>query len=548
MKTGHGHIQATINKFWQNFPKAISRDKGSLNIELFPVTEIESFHELQGGEQKTHTLLFNFSDQPNVITEYLTALNVTLPLKHYSQADAMPWLPEIHQPGPLDGIIQEGLTGERNLFWMREKADEFGWRNFGELWADHETLEHDNDDSLVSHYNNQYDPVYGFARQYIQTGDERWLELMDNLAKHVIDIDIYHTEQDRQEYNSGLFWHTDHYLDGRHCTHRTHSRQHMSIDHVEQAGGGPGNEHCYSTGLAYQYYLTGDEKYKDALLKLTGWITYLMEGGDTVLEKVKQMLIRDIRQMKMTKNGNKIPDYKYPLSRATGNYLNTLLDAYVVSNDNSYLNRAGKVIRNTINPKDDISLRHIEEVELNWSYTILLQSVAKYLHSKLINKQLDDDFVFAYQSFFHYLDWMQENEGFYLDKPEILVYPNSTWPAQDVRKAHLFFVAFLFTKETKYEEAGNRYLEYVVQYLSQNNVLKSTRILAILMQSNGPQNGNPQDFQVPKTFLESIQKWQFPAPTLKTPKSIFISAIYDLSRRLLNFSISAEIRWVKFRL
>jgi hypothetical protein len=57
-------VSAYIQNFWQNFPKAISVFKDDLIIELFP-KKITGDHELQGGEQKTHTVYFEMGkNQP----------------------------------------------------------------------------------------------------------------------------------------------------------------------------------------------------------------------------------------------------------------------------------------------------------------------------------------------------------------------------------------------------------------------------------------------------------------------------------------------------
>ena len=37
--------------------------------------------------------------------------------------------------------------------------------------------------------------------------------MADELAQHVVDIDVYHTTKDKSAYNGGLFWHTYHYGD-----------------------------------------------------------------------------------------------------------------------------------------------------------------------------------------------------------------------------------------------------------------------------------------------------------------------------------------------
>ena len=41
------------------------------------------------------------------------------------------------------------------------------------------------------------------------------------LARHIMDIDLYHTENDKSGYNGGLFWHTVHYRDAGTSNHRT---------------------------------------------------------------------------------------------------------------------------------------------------------------------------------------------------------------------------------------------------------------------------------------------------------------------------------------
>lgn len=46
---------------------------------------------------------------------------------------------------------------------------------------------------------------------------------MDELARHLVDIDIYHTDQDEPRFNGGLFWRTEHYTDAETATHRAYS-------------------------------------------------------------------------------------------------------------------------------------------------------------------------------------------------------------------------------------------------------------------------------------------------------------------------------------
>ena len=126
--------------------------------------------------------------------------------------------------------------------------DEYGWRHFGEIYADHEAVDRA---GLVSHYNNQYDAIAGLASRFMQTGDARWWSAMCELAAHVTDIDLYHTTDDRAAYNGGYFWHTQHYVAAGTATHRSYSRLAVS------SGGGPSSEHNYTTGLLLHHFLTG---------------------------------------------------------------------------------------------------------------------------------------------------------------------------------------------------------------------------------------------------------------------------------------------------
>ena len=541
-------LKAHIKQFWQNFPKAISITEKQVNLEIFPETT-KNDYELQGGEQKTHSITLDFNPEGNQLEQLVTPLKATLPLSHYANASAMPGLQEEYKPTKMEKIILKGVEGENNFFNKREKADEYGWRNFGELWADHETLEHGNDESLVSHYNNQYDPIYGFARQYILTGDSRWFELMDDLARHVIDIDIYHTDNDRPEYNHGLFWHTDHYLDGRHCTHRTFSKYHMEIDHVEQSGGGPGSEHCYTSGLMYHYFMTGSKKSKISVEKISGWATYSNEGTNTVFERLIQFARKDIPNIKSIIKGNYVFDHKFPLSRGTGNYLNNLLDVYLLESSDKKLIKASSVIKQTISPLDDINQRQLmTDIESNWHYTIFLQSIIRYLTIKESLESYDEGYNYALSSFNHYAQWILENEKPYLKSANILVYTNDTWIAQDIRKA---LILSAFTKYCTVEnrvsiiKTCNDYINYIESKLSKLDS-NSTRILVLLMQGYTPPKNTLQINNHENIKNTQINADQYPHKLTLTKLTWNLAK--EVTFKILKINIRNEINWIKYRL
>lgn len=538
-------FSAYIENFWQNFPKAISYSENTLNFEIFPAPTSGSF-ELQGGEQKTHKLQLNFSGDIDAFEQMIRPVNVTIPLDRYYHSSVMPGLSETYTPAYLQKVTNQAIEGENNYFYKREKADEYGWRHFGDLWADHETLEHGNNESLISHYNNQYDPIYGFARQYLLTGDIRWFELMNDLVNHVLDIDIYHTELDKPEYNNGLFWHTDHYLDGRQCTHRTFSIEHMQVDHVEQSGGGPGPEHCYTSGIALHYFLTGNQKSKDIILKLGEWAGVANEGTGSLLERVLGFLKKDVKKIRNILKGNFTFRYLFPLTRGTGNYVNSLIDLYLLTDDKNHLSKASNVVKKTLGPCDDIEKRAlIDDIESNWHYTIMLQSIIRFMKIKEAENQLDTDYDYAKVTFIHYATWLFKNEKPYLENREKLVYPNDTWVAQDIRKAYILKCLEEYKNPEERKKISERrkfFTSYVV-----NNILDkrnfTTRILAILLQSYFDETtGNAL------TYSDHQPSEQINTDQKLTITNVFLSFFQDVLQRISNIKLSREYDWLKFKL
>jgi hypothetical protein len=253
---GAARVSAAIPQFWQNFPKAIEAAGGVLTMRLFP-RQYSDLHEIQGGEQKTHELFLCFGEDP--ITSEPLAWSRDRLVAHalpswYCESGAVPYLTPADLPvnGPHLALVNAAIEGEDTFARKREVVDEYGWRHFGDIYGDHEAIRHPGPAPLVSHYNNQYDPVGGFGMQFLRSGDPRWLSMMHELAAHVVDIDIYHTEQDKSAYNHGLFWHTYHYGDADTATHRSYPRAGARVI----GGGGPSADQNYTSGLMLHYFLT----------------------------------------------------------------------------------------------------------------------------------------------------------------------------------------------------------------------------------------------------------------------------------------------------
>jgi len=546
-----GQLDLVVPGFWQNFPTSVRKKGNKLTIGLFP-RDSKTAYELQGGEQKTLRCLMVCSPDRNKsnnlpATAYSPLVPVLAP-KCYERADAFPWFKANTQPSGLDELIAEGLNGSSNFFAKREVIDEFGWRNFGDIFADHETLyQSEGEPPFISHYNNQYDPIYGFARQFALTGDRRWFQLMDDLARHVVDIDIYHTDEDRAEYNNGLFWHTDHYLDAQTATHRTFSQLNDSSSTPGQTGGGPAEEHCYSTGLLYHHYLTGNEKSRQAVLDLAQWMTALHEGQGGFFEQILALKRREIRSAKKMIRGERVTTHRYLFTRGTGNYLNTLLDAWLLDEEGPWLKRAELVIRNTIHPADDIEQRDLLDVENRWSYLVLLASLFRYLYLKRQIDGEDEHYEYTKASLLRYTDWMLKNERPFMAGKTQLEFPNDTWVAQDIRKAMLMFQASELDPEnsSQYQEKGHKWLEEVTKTLQCCQEAHFTRILVILMQNHGPHSLTTSR-PLSSSSVTSLRNYW--APPVLTWRQLISRIATRALRAILTFRPSRERLWLNTRL
>src|SRR5690554_7066878 len=130
-------------------------------------------YELQGGERKTLTHILAYNSSSDLRWAYAPLLPRLAPAV-YEATCAFAWFKANAPKTELDDLIQSGLDGPSNFFEKREIIDEYGWRNFGDIFADHESLyQPPGEAPLISHYNNQYDAIYGFARQFALTGDRR---------------------------------------------------------------------------------------------------------------------------------------------------------------------------------------------------------------------------------------------------------------------------------------------------------------------------------------------------------------------------------------
>jgi len=557
----------STSQFWQRFPKALEIKQRGLELQILPVHK-GRLHELQGGESCSFEFQLVHA-QTDSNTDQSLNLRLVVPASQHAilQYAGFPASSDLDER--YSALLAKGLYGEHSFKQKREAIDEFGWRHFGELYADHETWNQLSAEPLVSHYNNQYDVLLGFAHQYLLSGDSRWYELMDDLARHIMDIDVYRTELDRAEYNHGLFWHTDHYVSAGTATHRTYSKLQQSATH-QVSGGGPGGQHCYTGGLRAYFLLTGNARARETVLQMTRWIDIVYQGSGSLFECVVDTLKRDLPTLIKTLRGQKVLRYRFPLDRGVGNYIRALLDCFELEADQQYIDKAGDIIRETIGPLDDMNDRDLADVENTWFYTIFLQALVDFLDVKQHLQQHDTDFHYARDCLLHYASWMVENEVPNLESRQPLEFRNDTWVAQDSRKAAILHAAYRYahTNRSPYLKKARFFKHYVLTHLEKSDTAHYTRIQAILLQNHNPVGYQwieqaPLPISSPAPDAAGHNTASGPAQSGSTRLSAgsrqslssyasVSSCLHRLGGRwwhgLRRFSLAREIHWLKFRL
>ncbi|HRA89137.1 MAG TPA: hypothetical protein PK992_13730, partial [Planctomycetaceae bacterium] len=459
-------LAVAVPEFWQQFPGSVAAAMGSLEIGLFPALPSVTY-ELQGGEQKTQSFwMSSGSGRGNIdhLDWVFDQPRLLQPATSISETNVLPWFhssptclrsgPTQLPPGPMPSIaptsrfetnratsnksadrfaqyLHDATSGTFSLDARRDSIDEYGWRNFGDVPANHEQTHYAGSNTIVSHYNNQFDMIFGGVLQLAATADLKWFDLLDPLARHVMDIDIYHTSNDRAAFNGGLFWHTDHYVDARSCTHRTYSRHNQKPG--QPYGGGPSCEHNYTTGLLHYYFLTGNPEARESVLSLAEWVIRMDDGRNTIFGLFDSGSTG-------AASATVFEDFHGP-GRGAGNSINALLDAWRLTSDDRYLSKLEELIRRCVHPEQNPTDLHLLDAEGHWSYTVFLNALGRYLIAKRDTEMFDAMYSYSRDVMKTYGRWMATHERRTLARPEELQYPTEAWAVQDFRKANVLRIA-----------------------------------------------------------------------------------------------------------
>jgi hypothetical protein len=472
--TAASEVAIAVPAFWENCPRSIGVRGRTVEVGFFPGA-YGDVYELQGGEQKTHLCAIAFG--PDRVSSPPLAwchepLRVYADSDYCCATDAVPFLsPAGDDDARYRRLVAAAFDPERGFLAKRERFDEYGWRHFGDIPGDHESAFQPEDRPFTSHYNNQYDAIAAFATHFLRSGDSRWWRLMDDLARHVVDIDIYHTHEDKAAYNGGLFWHTQHYVDAGRSTHRTYPRG--------TGGGGPSAEHNYNVGLMLHYFMTGEPASRDAAMGLGQWVIDMDDGRRTPFRWLSSA------PTGLASATGSI-SYHGP-GRGAANSILACMTAHRLSGDRAFVDKAEELIRRCIHPLDDLERRRLFDVERRWYYTVFLQVLGMYLYDKAERAEIDAMYLYARAGLLHYARWIARYERPYLERADLLEYPTETWVAQDIRKADALWWAARHADDAEREVLSRRarfFFEYVVDTLMISPSRHFARPLVILL-SNG---------------------------------------------------------------
>ena len=223
-----------------------------------------------------------------------------------------------------------------------------------------------------------------------------------------------------------------------------------------------------------------------------------------------------------------------------------------MSADDKYLNYAELLIRNCVSPEDDLKTMNLLDAETRWMYTIFLQSLGKYIDVKKESGHFDTYYWYAKTAFLKYASWMLENEYPYLDKPEILEFPNETWAAQDIRKSDILAHAAFYSPDPLSQrllEKSRFFFEECINRLNDFENRELTRPVAILMTNGMVHMEMFSEFNRKEEEISLVDiNYSLQETDLKLQKNSMWDQFCRLIEIVQQLSFKKELRWIKQRL
>ena len=435
---GENGLYVGIADFWQNFPKALKvTPEGLVQVGLFPGRYRGDF-SLRSGEHKTHDLLFGFyqgkiqdAELEAIAARFSRPLRAESSPAWFAKTRALGYLYPVEEENfpqyegfnlSTIGLFPEGRGSGSSLLSRREEFDLFGWMDYGDVPIDFE--------SGTGQWGMKYDLDFHMAQQYARSLNPRWFELFAAAARHAGDIDVHH-----QPHYPGL-----HFVKGGSWAHSLHK---------EPGHKNPNRNYNHFTkdlafgarGTAAFYYLTGDWKAYHACLEIT----------ENALARY------------MSPQQEPDPEQHNRMGwRGDACTLNRLLEGYLLSEEERYLERARWVVKDCA--YDGRPTGH-ESISL-WSSTFYMMALARY-----VEMFPEDDEAQGY--LLAHLETLNEacqGETCMLytitPQPDGSVVGEGTTSFYNIMGADALALAYLLTDDLKYMETARRCFAYGVASLN----------------------------------------------------------------------------------
>ncbi len=319
-------VAVGLREFWQNWPKSLCVDAGSLKVGICPELSPDLYagkpleeenklyyhirdgrHTFKIGVAKTHELWFNFlvgQPEGDVLTDFYQAVEepllATCSLEYACATIAAGELQPVdpakyfgYDPW-LDRALDAHLA-------RRDKVREYGMLNYGDWYGERS----------VNWGNLEYDFAHGLFLQYLRSGDRRYFSRAEQASRHHIDVDVIHATNPllKNPWGAapqvGEIW--------LHCLNHTggyYEDAPLPVSRTYQMGHSTNFGHVWLSGDFDYYHLTGDRR---------------------ALEVAVQMADAMVRHMP-TSYGTHIRALGWPMIMA--------LHAYEATGDKKYLDAA----------------------------------------------------------------------------------------------------------------------------------------------------------------------------------------------------------------
>ena len=137
-----GVLYATSERFWEVFPKAVELGDDAV-MRMASLAVGPECHEMQGGERSDHEVWIGWGADgvADLPLEWRRSPARVLPdVRAVAEAEGLPALEPAggDTSSPYEALIAAAVDGDDAFIAKRERIDEYGWRHFGDLYADHE--------------------------------------------------------------------------------------------------------------------------------------------------------------------------------------------------------------------------------------------------------------------------------------------------------------------------------------------------------------------------------------------------------------------------